>query len=99
MWSKTQNEGRGRISLISWVIWRISVQRAEVPFSVKKKATIGHVGNDLLNGFAHNVEQYIVYVTFWVEEFIIDIVLMIQPIFDLSAQKGPSFKVVIEPSY
>ena len=63
MCSKMQNEGRRRISLITQVIWRISVQRAEVPFSVKKITTITNVGNDLFNGFAHNAEQYIVSVT------------------------------------
>jgi len=56
---------------------------------------------------AYNAAQYIVSGTFWVDEFIFDVILMIWPIVDLQIQdgrqflgrKGQFFKVVVELSY
>ena len=54
-----------------------------------KLATTGHVGNNLFNSLAYSAALYIIFGTFWVKEFIIDVVLMIGPISISSNPRWP----------
>ena len=53
-----------------------------------KMAAASYFGKYLFSGLAYRTPQYMVSDIFWVQEFIVDVDLMIGPVFDLHIQNG-----------